>query len=118
MLCSTLEYVYFNNTLGASCQNHRRVGKGVQGGQTCYIFALRNRKPIIHSDLSDKPEIENYEMESYTVLEQQFCNYVGVLSNLKVLSIVKPNPDLMKDFFCFKHPNLTSSKTLWRTLRC
>ena len=75
------------------------------------------KKPIFQSDLSDKPVIIRELRDG--VLYSSWAAILQLqqgLRNLDVLSIIKTNPDLMKDFFCFKPPNLTSSKILCRTL--
>ena len=69
------------------------------------------KKPIIQSDLSNKPDIVRKPQD--VVLNSSWAAILQLqqgLRNLDVLSMIKTNPDLIKDFFCFKSPNLTSSK--------
>ena len=68
------------------------------------------KKPVLQSDMADKADIirELQDGVLYTSWAAILQLQQG-LRNLDVLSVIKTNPDIMKDFFCFKPPNLTSS---------
>ena len=67
------------------------------------------KKSVLQSDTwLTRQILGNYKMESYTSWAAILQPQQG-LRNLDVLSMIKTNFDKMKDFFCFKPPNLTSS---------
>lgn len=67
------------------------------------------KKPLQATDISDKPDIikELKDGVLYTSWSAILQIKQG-LSNLGVLGIMKSNADLMKQFFCFEPPILSS----------
>lgn len=78
---------------------------------TCLLYETGSFKKLtLQSDLSDKSAIIRELRDG--VLYSSWAAILQLqlgLRNPDVLSTIKANPDLMKEFFCHKPPNLTSS---------